>query len=162
LIVRCFRWVPPQLFLSAFLAPLPVLGTQAPPTAPVPTVQSDSFYRLGLSLLHRGTVEDGRYFDRARNAFRKAHALDPDWVDPILGIGLAEGKKGDWLAGEPLNIGTRVGHGAYRSAIGALLLGMWAGNVVGGRIPQTLFRQIVLGGLLLLGANMVVRSVLSF
>jgi uncharacterized membrane protein YfcA len=41
-------------------------------------------------------------------------------------------------------------------------LGMWAGNVLGGRIPQALFRQIVLGGLLLLGANMIVRSLLSF
>lgn len=80
-----------------------------------------SAMRLGLTLLQRAQAEDGRFFDRARKTFRQAHDLEPEWVYPLLAIGLAERGKGDWLSEEGLNIGTRVGHGAYRSAVRALI-----------------------------------------
>ena len=119
--MRSDRWYPALLFLPACLAAPTLLGAQSAETRPVPSIQSDSVYRLGLNLLRRARTDDGRYFDRARDAFRKAHELDPDWATPLLGIGLAEAGKGDWLAHEPLNIGTRVGHGAYRASIRALV-----------------------------------------
>lgn len=81
----------------------------------------DSAIQVGWAILERARADDGRKFDRARDAFREAHDLAPDRAEPLLGIGLAEGGKGDWLAAEPLNIGTRVGHGAYRAAVRALI-----------------------------------------
>ena len=80
-----------------------------------------SAMRLGMTILQRAQAQDGRLFDRARNSFRRAHDLEPEWVYPLLAIGIAERGKGDWLSGERLNIGTRVGHGAYRSAVRALI-----------------------------------------
>lgn len=107
-------------FTVSSLAPVQV-RPQAPEVRPVPSPRSDSLYQTGVALLRRARSEDGRYFDRARDAFREAHDLEPGWMAPLLGIGLAEGGKGEWLAREPLNIGTRVGHGAYRASIRALV-----------------------------------------
>ena len=39
----------------------------------------------------------------------KARQRHPEWPLAWLGEGLSEAGKGDWLAAEPLNIGTRVG-----------------------------------------------------
>lgn len=88
---------------------------------PVPEGAAIATLRLGLSVLRQAEVGDGREFDRARDIFRQAHALEPEWPYPLLLIGVAEHGKGDWLAAEPLNLGTRIGHGAYRSAIRALI-----------------------------------------
>jgi hypothetical protein len=77
--------------------------------------------RLGLAIMRRAEVEDGRLFDRARSAFKRADQLQPEWAYPQLGIGWAERGKGDWLAQEPANLGTRVGYGAYQAAVRALL-----------------------------------------
>jgi uncharacterized membrane protein YfcA len=38
------------------------------------------------------------------------------------------------------------------------VLGMWAGNYAGSRVPAELFRKVVLAGLFLLGVNMTVRA----
>lgn len=76
--------------------------------------------RYGFALL-RLAETDGRLFNRARDGFARAARLEPGWVYPHLGIGLAETSKGNWLAGEPANLGTRVGFGAYQAAARALL-----------------------------------------
>ena len=82
---------------------------------------ADSSMQAGWLILDRARNGHGREFDRARDLFQRAHDQAPQWALPLYGIGLAEGEKGDWLAAEPLNLGTRVGHGAYRSAIRALI-----------------------------------------
>jgi GWxTD domain-containing protein len=76
--------------------------------------------RQGFALL-RAAEANGYLYDRARDAFRRAERLEPEWVYPLLGVGLAERGKGDWLAGEPANLGIRVGYGAYETAARALL-----------------------------------------
>ncbi|WP_224407180.1 sulfite exporter TauE/SafE family protein [Afifella sp. IM 167] len=45
--------------------------------------------------------------------------------------------------------------------IGPILAGMWVGNAIGERLPQAVFRRIVLLLLFLLGANMLVRTALT-
>lgn len=82
---------------------------------------ADSTMQAGLVILDQARNGNGREFDRARGIFRRAHEQAPEWGAPLYGIGLAEGGKGDWLVAEPLNLGTRIGHGAYRAAIHALI-----------------------------------------
>ena len=107
------RWA--TLLVTLLLQPLDLAGQ-----ARAPHGNADSAMEAGRAILQRAPT-NGRDFDRARELFRQAHQLEPEWADPLLGIGLAESGKGDWLAAEPLNLGTRVGHGAYRSAIRALI-----------------------------------------
>ncbi len=77
--------------------------------------------RRGFALLRLAALDQsGRRYDRARNAFQEADRLKPRWPYPRYGIGLAERAKGDWLAAEPLSLGSYVGHGAYRAAFRAL------------------------------------------
>jgi GWxTD domain-containing protein len=104
-----------SITLTALLLLWPVIltGQTGPHQA------ADSIMQAGMAIL--GQARNGRAFDRARGMFRRAHEAEPDWALPLYGIGLAEGGKGDWLSAEPLNIGTRVGHGAYRSAVQALI-----------------------------------------
>ena len=106
-----------SLPLSALLLLWPVhLAGQASPNH-----AADSTMQAGLVMLDQARNGDGRGFDRARGIFRRAHEQAPEWALPFYGIGLAEGGKGDWLAAEPLNLGTRIGHGPYRSAVRALI-----------------------------------------
>jgi GWxTD domain-containing protein len=108
---------PRKLPLTALLLLWPIhLAGQA-----TPNHAADSTMQAGLVILDQARHGNGRDFDRARGIFRRAHEQAPEWALPYYGIGLAEGGKGDWLVGEPLNLGTRVGHGAYRSAIKALV-----------------------------------------
>jgi GWxTD domain-containing protein len=78
---------------------------------------------LGFAMLRRAEF-DGRLYDRARGIFGRIDRANPAQVYPVFGIGLAEEGKGDWLANEPANLGTRVGHGAYRSAVKAFLVAL--------------------------------------
>jgi len=87
----------------------------------IPHQAADSTMQAGLIILEQARNGNGREFDRARGVFRRAHDQAPEWALPLYGIGLAEGGKGDWLAAEPMNLGTRIGHGAYRSAVEALI-----------------------------------------
>ena len=113
--------------------------------------------QAGLIILDRARNGNGREFDRARRIFRQAHEEAPEWAFPLYGIGLAEGGKGDWLVAEPLNLGTRIGHGAYRSAVHALIAatekdpGLTAAIVeldrVAGQLRDTSVNTIVLAAI---------------
>lgn len=76
--------------------------------------------RYALAVFQQART-DGRLYDQARNAFVLATQLEPGWVYGYLGVGLSEWEKGNWLAGEPANLGTRVGYGAYQASVRALL-----------------------------------------
>lgn len=73
--------------------------------------------RVGLVMLRLAVVTDGREFSKARDHFRQIAEAEPTWAYPEFGIGLAEQGRGDWLAGNPAELGNRVGYGSYRAAI---------------------------------------------
>jgi GWxTD domain-containing protein len=108
-----------RVSFALLLAAIPGLVPLAAQTSS--TADAAAVMQAGLAILEQARTTDGRQFDRARDTFRRAHRLDPGWAYPLLGIGWAESGKGDWLSAEPLNLGTRVGHGAYRAAIQALI-----------------------------------------
>jgi len=83
--------------------------------------ESDSA-RLALRLIHLGLVQL-RLIDLGAGApppngeFERASRLQPGWAYAWYGRGRAKRAEGDWLAGDGLNLGSRVGFGDYEEAV---------------------------------------------
>ena len=77
--------------------------------------------RLKRGYLRLRQVETGDLLasGRAARDFRQAARLEPAWSEPWLGLGRARRASGDREAGDPLNLGKRIGFGAYEDAIDA-------------------------------------------
>lgn len=73
--------------------------------------------RLHLGFTTLRLIELGAEAPFPTGDFEAASRLKPDWVFAWYGRGLAKRAEGDWLAEEPLNLGTRVGFGAYEESV---------------------------------------------
>ncbi len=73
--------------------------------------------RLHLGFVGLRLIELGVNASAPNGDFEAASQLQPDWVFSWYGRGLAKRAEGDWLAGDGLNLGTRVGFGAYEEAV---------------------------------------------
>lgn len=79
--------------------------------------EQDALRRLHLGFVGLRLIDLGADESVPNGDFEAASRLQPDWVYAWYGRGLAKRAEGDWLAGEPLNLGTRVGFGAYEEAV---------------------------------------------
>lgn len=73
--------------------------------------------RRGLIRVRLGQVGDGWSFGRATRDFAAAATRRPAWPWPWYGRALAEQGRAEWLAADPLNLGSRVGYGALEDAL---------------------------------------------
>ncbi|MBK7717365.1 MAG: GWxTD domain-containing protein [Gemmatimonadetes bacterium] len=86
-------------------------GTDSSDTGTIP------WLHRGLTRIRLGQVGDGWSFGRATRDFSAAAAQRPAWPWPWYGRALAEQGRAEWLAADPLNLGSRVGYGALEEAL---------------------------------------------
>jgi len=83
----------------------------------VPDQTHEALRRLHLGLVGLRLIELGAAAAVPSGDFEAAARLQPEWVYAWYGRGRAKRLEGDRLAGEMLNLGTRVGFGAYEEAV---------------------------------------------
>jgi GWxTD domain-containing protein len=85
--------------------------------------------------MHLGELGDGWSFGRAADDFGRATELEPGWSYAWLLRGMAQRAEGDWQAGDPRNLGKRVGFGSIEDAVQSFAKAMETdpGNVAAGR-----------------------------
>ena len=79
--------------------------------------EADRHLRRGLVRIRLGELGDGWSFRRATGDFDEAAELEPGTGSTWAYRGVAYQAEGDWLAGDRLNIGKRVGFGSYEEAL---------------------------------------------
>lgn len=77
--------------------------------------------REGLVAIRHGELGNGYRFARARGAFGRAAALEPEWPWPRLGIALAHAAEFDSQRGDSLELGKRPGVGHLAEAVAELV-----------------------------------------
>ncbi len=75
--------------------------------------------RRGFTRLRLAEAGDGWFFQRAARDFDAAAGLRPDWPLAWYGLALAQRGRARWLESDDRNLGSRVGFGPLREALGA-------------------------------------------
>lgn len=79
--------------------------------------EAEALRRLHLGLLRLRLNQLGDYRGAPNGDLERATELAPDWAWAWYLRGLSKRSEGDWLAADKLNLGTRVGFGAYEAAV---------------------------------------------